>query len=100
MQISVPQSDHFPQTRLTVQSPSYKAEATCDDSHKIIEVPLPLGVTEDDVEITSCYLGRDGQPAPGCGEVLVKAAVPRPQVHVEALVEPPVSVDEPPQIEN
>jgi hypothetical protein len=50
-----------------------------DDSHREVEIPLPAGVDRDDVEIVGCYLGRSGQPVPGCGAVIVKEASRRPQ---------------------
>ena len=79
MRVPIPWNDAFPQFQLTIQTPAGQRTMTVDDSHREVDIPLPAGVDEDDVEIVGCYLGRSGQPVPGCGAVIVKEAAQRLQ---------------------
>jgi hypothetical protein len=94
MKVTVPWNDAiFPQFQFTIRTPAGESTLTVDDSHREAVIPLPAGVDEDDVEIVGCYLGRNGQPAPGCGVVLVKEAAQRPEP--ESAIEPELESEYP-----
>ena len=89
MKVAVPWNDAtFPQFQFTIRTPAGESTLTVDDSHREANISIPAGVDEDDVEVIGCYLGRNGQPVPGCGTVLVKAAVERPEPEPGPAVEP------------
>lgn len=94
MQVTIPWNDQFPQYQIRAVFPGGEAVVTADTSHRLLHLPLPDGVDEDDVEITGCPIGNHGQPVVGRGEVLIKPATPAPQPAKESLPEPPVEVVE------
>jgi len=88
MKVTVPWNEAFPQFQFTIRTPAGEDTLTVDDSHREVDIPIPAGVDEDDVEIVGCHLGRNGQPVPGCGEVLVKAVVEKPEPKPEVVPQP------------
>jgi len=76
---------------LIITSPGdNQLRVTLDDSHRLYDHKLPDGVTEDQIEVYSVYIGRDGQPAIGCGPCCLKRAV--------QAVEPAPAVDAAPAV--
>jgi hypothetical protein len=73
MKINVPWNDLFPQYRILVKYPGAEQSYSADDSHRIVEITLPAGVDENDVEIIGCPLDSQGQPAAGCSPCVIKA---------------------------
>ena len=71
MQIVVPWNDLFPQYQVRATYPGGEVIATVDGSHRLLHLPLPVGVDEGDVEITGCPIGNHGQPVLGCSEVFI-----------------------------
>jgi hypothetical protein len=91
MKVAVPWREAtYPQFQFTIRTPAGENTLTVDDSHREVDIPIPTGVDEDDVEIIGCYMGRDGRPVSGCDAVLVKAAVEKPALEpvVPSAVEP------------
>ena len=88
MRVTIPFNDAFPQYRLEVITPVGVQTMTVDDSHRVVEVALPVGVNEDDVEVCGYPLTRQGVLPPGCSSTVIKSCVKRP---VERPVERPVS---------
>jgi len=88
MRIAIPLSDAFSQYLLEVRMPTGAQTVTVDDSHAVVEIVLPAGVHEDEVEIVGCPLDRRGRPAAGCGEVVLKARVKRPEPKAEPKAAP------------
>jgi hypothetical protein len=99
MRLPIPWADAFPLFQLIVQSPTGGCSLTVDDTHRDVDVQLPPGVNEDDVEIVGLFLGRDGQPVSGVGPVLIKErraaamepvaeAQPQPEAAAETPTEP------------
>ncbi len=89
MLLPIPWNDAFSQFRLIVRTPIGDRTMTMDDTHRVANVPLPPGVNEEDVEIVGLGLGRNGQPIPGTGSVLIKPARARsaPVAEVEPKIE-------------
>jgi hypothetical protein len=94
MRIPVPHSDSFPLVSIILFTPKGEFTTTLDDSHYWVDIPLPKGVQEDEVDVYSCFLGADHRPPFGCGPALLKAATrkpesaPAPAVESAPVVEP------------
>ena len=63
MRIPVPHSDSFPLVSIILFTPKGEITATVDDSHYWVDIPLPEGVQEDEVDVYSCFLGAGPSPA-------------------------------------
>ena len=95
MLIQVPRSYEHPLTMLIIFLPGgTELNIKLDASHKVYDYQPPQGVTEDEVEIYSVFLGRNQMPVFGCGPVCIKRAVAKPQA-----VEPAPAVDVAPVVE-
>ena len=100
MLIRVPHSDNRntqPLTQVMVYLPSgEQLSAKVSDSVYVYDFQLPEGVGEDEVDVYSIFLGRDQQPAYGCGPVCLKRATkvakPEPVKEPEPANEPEPSV--------
>jgi hypothetical protein len=79
MRIPVPHSDSFPLVSIILFTPKGEFTTTLDDSHYWVDIPLPEGVQEDEVDVYSCFLGADHRPPFGCGPALLKAATRKPE---------------------
>ena len=79
MRIPVPHSDSFPLVSIILFTPKGEVTTTVDDSHYWVDIPLPEGVQEDEVDVYSCFLGADHRPPFGCGPALLKAATRKPE---------------------
>ena len=79
MRIPVPHSDGLPLVTIILFTPKGEVSATVDDRHWWVDIPLPDGVEEDEVDVYSCFLGADHRPPFGCGPALVKAATRKPE---------------------
>jgi hypothetical protein len=73
MRISVPRSD-FPLVSIIVITPKGEMGTVVDDTHRYVDIELPEGVQEDEVDVYSCFLGSNQKPARGCGPSLLRAA--------------------------
>ena len=65
MRVAIPFNDAFPQYMLEVITPVGVQTVTVVDSHRVVEVALPEGVSEDDVEVLGHPLIRHGVQPPG-----------------------------------
>jgi hypothetical protein len=104
MLIRVPHNESYPLTMLIIFTPGNEENVKLDNSHFAYDYKLPEGVSEDQVEVYSIYLGRDGLPAVGCGPVCLKRAVtpavePAPAVDAAPTVEAAPVVDVAPAVE-
>ena len=88
MRIPVPHSDGLPLVTIILFTPKGEVSATVDDRHWWVDIPLPDGVEEDEVDVYSCFLGADHRPPFGCGPALVKAATRKPETVPAPAVEP------------
>jgi hypothetical protein len=104
MLIRVPHNESYPLTMLIIFTPGNEENVKLDNSHFAYDYKLPEGVSEDQVEVYSIYLGRDGLPAVGCGPVCLKRAVtpavePAPAVDAAPIVDAAPVVDVAPAVE-
>jgi hypothetical protein len=72
MHLSLPQSGHNHQVRLTISHPEWQTTAVLDDSHKTFELTPPEGIDINDVEVVAEFLDVLGQPASDFSPIPVK----------------------------
>jgi hypothetical protein len=59
---------------IIVITPKGEMGTVVDDTHRYVDIELPEGVQEDEVDVYSCFLGSNQKPARGCGPSLLRAA--------------------------
>jgi hypothetical protein len=72
MKLPVPQSDLHSQVLMTFRADKWEMTTTLDDSHKTVEVTLPKGISEDEVEVVAQFLNKLAQPDTSMLPVCVK----------------------------
>jgi hypothetical protein len=86
MQIRLPYSGNHPYVAVLLVTPKGECKGSADCSHSVLDIPLPEGVDEDEVDVFSCFLDA-GQNVPnGVGPVLLQAAKRKPLL--ESVVAP------------
>lgn len=80
LSIQIPVSDMHPLTRLTVRSDKWETTTTLDDTHKVLEMELPNGLTPDDVEVLVEYCIRDGVTDKNLTPICLKPRVAKAKV--------------------
>ena len=90
MRIYVPRSA-YPLVSIMLFTSKGEVGVTVDDRHRWVDIPLPEGVREDQVDVYSCFLGPDHRPPFGCGSALLRAATRKPAP--ASAVEPPPVVE-------
>ena len=78
----------LPLVSIILFTPKGEVTVTVDDSHYWVDIPLPEGVQEDEVDVYSCFLGPDHRPPFGCGPALLQAATRKPASAPAPAVEP------------
>ena len=78
MRVPVPHNSSLPLVSIILFTPKGEVTTTVDDSHYWVDIPLPEGVEEDEVDVYSCFLGPDHRPPFGCGPALLRAATRKP----------------------
>ena len=74
MRILVPRNDSTAAGAHHAFTPKGEVTVTVDDSHHWVDIALPEGVQEDEVDVYSCFLDPDHRPPYGCGPALLQAA--------------------------
>jgi len=93
MRVPVPHNSSLPLVSIILFTPKGEVTTTVDDSHYWVDIPLPEGVQEEEVDVYSCFLGPDHRPPFGCGPALLRAATRKP---VADVVPPEVTPEDPP----
>jgi hypothetical protein len=62
MKVNLPSSQTHPLVRVTLKSPKGETTTTLDDSHSILEVAIPKGIREDQIEVTAQLCDARGEP--------------------------------------
>jgi len=91
MRVPVPHNSSLPLVSISLYTPKGQVTTTVDDSHYWVDIPLPEGVREDEVDVYSCFLGPDHRPPFGCGPALLRAATRK--AAPASAVEPPSLVE-------
>jgi len=98
MRIHVPLSDNknHPLTMLVIYLPD-GTQVKVKTGMPVYDYTLPAGVTEDEIDVYSIFLGQDQKPAYGCGPVCIKRAtkVTAAEAAAEAAA-PAIDATEPP----
>jgi hypothetical protein len=87
MKVNLPSSQTHPLVRVTVKTPKGETTTTLDDSHSTLEVAIPKGIREDQIEVTAQLCDARGEPdsrmeptvLKATSETPVKKAPPKPK---------------------
>jgi hypothetical protein len=73
MKVNLPSSQTHPLVRVTVKTPKGETTTTLDDSHSTLEVAIPKGTREDQVEVTAQLCDARGEPDKRMEPIVLKA---------------------------
>ena len=97
MRVPVPHNSSLPLVSIILFTPKGEVTTTVDDSHYWVDIPLPEGVQEEEVDVYSCFLGPDHRPPFGCGPALLRSAKRKPADKLESAPAP--AIEPPPVVE-
>jgi len=80
MKVNLPSSQTHPLVRVTVKSPKDETTTTLDDTHSTLEVAIPKGIREDQIEVTAQLCDARGEPDKRMAPIVLKAASEAPPV--------------------
>ncbi len=93
MRILVPRSDSYSLVRLIAFTPKGEVNVTVSSAHhRWVDLVLPPGVQEDEVDVYSCFLRENQLPPYGCGPALLRAATRKPDAASAVDATPPAEV--------
>ena len=72
--VNLPSSQTHPLVRVTVKTPTGETTTTLDDSHASLEVAIPKGIREDQIEVTAQLCDARGEPDKRMEPIVLKAA--------------------------
>ena len=78
LKVTLPSSQIHPLVRVTVKNPKGETTTTLDDSHSILEVAIPKGIREDQIEVTAQLCDACGKPDERMEPVVLKTASKTP----------------------
>ena len=78
LKVSLPSSQTHPLVRVTTKSPKGQTTTTLDDSHSVLEIAVPPGVNEDQIEVIAELCNSRGEPDKQMGPIVLKAASEAP----------------------
>jgi len=73
MRVNLPSSQTHPLVRVTVKTPKGETTTTLDDTHSTLEVAIPKGIREDQVEVSAQLCDARGEPDKRMEPVVLKA---------------------------
>ena len=73
MKVNLPSSQTHPLVRVTLKSPKGETTTTLDDTHSTLEVAIPKGIREDQVEVTAQLCDARGEPDKRMAPIVLKA---------------------------
>ena len=73
MKVNLPSSHTHPLVRVTVKTPKGETTTMLDDSHSTLEVAIPKGIREDQVEVTAQLCDARGEPDKQMEPIILKA---------------------------
>jgi hypothetical protein len=73
MKVNLPSSQTHPLVRVTVKTPKGETTTTLDDSHSTLEVAIPKGIREDQVEVAAQLCDARGEPDKRMEPIVLKA---------------------------
>ena len=78
LKVSLPSSQIHPLVRVTTKSPKGEITTTLDDSHSVLEIAVPKGVSEDQIEVIAELCNGRGEPDKQMGPIVLKAVSEAP----------------------
>ena len=87
LKVNLPSSQTHPLVCVTVKTPKGQTTTTLDDSHATLEVAIPKGMREDQIEVTAQLCNARGEPDKRMEPIVLKAMSENPAKSVER---PPV----------
>jgi len=73
MKVNLPSSQTHPLVRVTAKTPKGETTTTLDDTHSTLEVAIPMGIREDQVEVTAQLCDARGEPDKRMEPIVLKA---------------------------
>jgi hypothetical protein len=95
MKVNLPSSQTHPLVRVTVKTPRGETTTTLDDSHAILEITIPKGIREDQIEVTAQLCDARGEPDRRMEPVVLKAVSENPAKSAERPPVKPKPADKP-----
>ena len=92
MRVRLPFSD-YPAIRVILDTPKGEIIATADHLTPHVDIPLPEGVAEEEVDVWTCFLDNRQQVPCGCGPALLQPAARKRQPAVEPVAVEPEAVE-------
>jgi len=74
LKVNLPSSQTHPLVRVTVKTPKGETTTTLDDSHSTLEVAVPKGIREDQIEVTARLCDAHGVHDERMEPIVLKAA--------------------------
>ena len=78
LKVNLPSSQTHPLVRVTVKTPKNQTTTTLDDSHSTLEITIPKGMREDQIEVTAQLCNARGEPDKRMEPVVLKAVNENP----------------------
>ena len=76
--VNLPSSQTHSLVRVTVKTPKGETTTTLDDTHSTLEVAIPKGIREDQVEVSAQLCDARGEPDKRMEPVVLKAVSETP----------------------
>jgi hypothetical protein len=95
MKVNLPSSQTHPLVRVTVKSPKGETTTTLDDTHSTLDVAIPKGIREDQVEVTAQLCDARGEPDQRMEPIVLKAVSETSAKPVERPPAKPKPADKP-----
>ena len=73
MKVNLPSSQTHPLVRVTVKTPKGETTTTLDDTHSTLEITIPKGIREDQIEVTAQLCDARGEPDKRMEPIVLKA---------------------------
>ncbi len=73
LRVNLPSSQTHPLVCVTVKTPKSQTTTTLDDSHATLEIAIPKGIREDQIEVTAQLCDARGEPDKRMEPVVLKA---------------------------
>ena len=95
MKVNLPSSQTHPLVRVTVKTPKGETTTTLDDSHSTLEVAIPKGMREDQIEVSAQLCDARGEPDKRMEPIVLKAVSEAPAKPAERPPAKPKPADKP-----
>ena len=95
MKVNLPSSQTHALVRVTVKTPKGESTTTLDDTHSTLEITIPKGIREDQIEVTAQLCDARGEPDKRMEPIVLKAVSETPAKTAERPPAKPKPADKP-----